>query len=472
MIPVRVADDPLAGVRSIAHEDGGIITSISVHNRPLWFSPMVFATVRGNAHSLVADQIRAFRGALGSGKVATAQAARKSAFTSSLQGSGIAFKESDAVLRAVGEAVERYAAKNGPLEAGIVRATFDELAAAGDMIPLERWNHAGTNEGPCADAADARHRIVRLEGDTRINWMEARSLATGKPWLAPTSHVLFGSFRHLPADTLVAESISTGLASHSSYERAVMSGLCEVVERDAFMGMWAKKLRPSRLSRDSLAAVAGPVRDMVTALERTEFRLEVNDLTPDSGIPVFLATLVSGQPPYAIVGAGCHPDPDIALEKAIAECYMSLVGYAIFDGFDNDGGELRSDTDVVSMHDHGKFYRANDLNHRLAFYLEAPVKEYRREDHPPAPANADALVHRLVALGYDPLVHDLTTPEIRKAGWHVVKVLVPGLLPLYCREFNKPVGCDRLAAYGRGDIFPPGPDSARIVFNEDAHPFP
>jgi ribosomal protein S12 methylthiotransferase accessory factor len=472
-MPARAVADPLAAVRRIAHEDAGIITSISVHNRPLWFSPMVFATVRGNAHALVADQIRSFRDALGSRAPIVPGAARKSAFTSSLSGSGIGFTEADAVLRAVGEAVERYAAKNGPVGAKLVHGSFDELAAGRDMVPLERWNHAGPDEACCANPADARHRLVRLRGDTPVNWMEVRSLATGRPVLAPTSHVLFGSFRHLPGDTLVAESISTGLASHSSRERAALSGLCEVIERDAFMGMWAKKLRPPRLSRESIAAVRGPVRDMAVALERTEFRLVVNDLTTDLGIPVFLATLVAGQAPYAIVGAGCHPDPDIALEKAIAECYMSLVGYAIFDGFDNDGVELAADADVTTMHDHGKFYRANDLNHRLAFYLDAPEKDYRRQDHAAASAmDLDGLVRRLVECGFEPLVHDLTSAEIGDAGWHVVKVLVPGLLPLYCREFNKPLGCERLARYGWGEILPPGPDTARTAFNEHAHPFP
>lgn len=463
-------------LRNVAHEDGGIITNIAVHKKPLWFSSVVFATARSNAHELVSDYIKNFhrakRAAIDATKVDLTR--KKNPFTSSLQGAGLGTTEGDAVIRAVGEAIERYGAKLAPVADRVVHGSFSELKKDYAMIALDRWNHA-LQRSDDLHTMSAKHQIVSLREETEINWIHVSSLSKNREVLAPTSHALFGSFRHFPGEVLLAESISTGLASHSDFDKAVLSGLCEVIERDAFVGMWGKRLCPPRLSKVSMLAASPAVRSLVSCLEKTNFRLTVNDLTSDVGVPIFLATFVSDEPPYTVVGAGCHPDADIALEKAIAECYMSLVGYAIFDGFNDDdnGGALLSDASIDSMHDHGRYYRINRLSERLDFYLSAPEKDYDKGDYCPRDKmDMRELVRRLGELQLEVLVHDLTNDELKNAGWNVVKVLVPGMIPLHCREVNKPLGCARLKKYASGEIFPTSEASLGSGFNVHAHPFP
>ena len=85
------------------------------------------------------------------------------------------------------------------------------------------------------------------------------------------------------------------------------------------------------------------------------------------------------------------------------------------------------------MEDHMTFYSDPDRMRELDFLLHAPAKatadvstRFER-----GPLDELAVVLRsLQQRSLDAIVVDLTLPEIASAGLHVVRALVPGLIPL------------------------------------------
>lgn len=130
------------------------------------------------------------------------------------------------------------------------------------------------------------------------------------------------------------EQSSDGLASGNRPAEAVLHGLCELVERDA----WAlTQLRPwERLqhARIDPASLNDPVVDILCGrIARAGMDLLLLDMTTDIGVPAFLAVIIPGAMAARVDarwtqvcgGCGCHPDPVRAALRAITEAAQSRL---------------------------------------------------------------------------------------------------------------------------------------------------
>src|SRR5262249_19672190 len=97
-----------------------------------------------------------------------------------------------------------------------------------------------------------RHHIryAWFAEDTPLCWTEGRSLTKDEPILIPACLVFIPYFPFLrhKGEVAIAPSISTGQACASTRDRAVLSGLYEIVERDAFMISWLNRLPLPRVN--------------------------------------------------------------------------------------------------------------------------------------------------------------------------------------------------------------------------------
>ncbi len=229
------------------------------------------------------------------------------------QGKGIT--DTDAKLSAAMEALERA------------------IAGAPDVCRSERrWR----------DLVDAGELADRLDGLIAV--AEA-DLATDEviEWIAGVE-LLSGSAISVPYDAVVLDRTrggrfwqsSDGLASGNSHEEAVLHGLLERIERDAYV-LW-QVTNPER--RHARRMAAGAFDDPVIAcLERrmaaAGLELALFDITSDIGVPCFSALLgpadiaTRRRPLYRDVshGGGAHPDPIRAVIRAITEAAQSRLTY-------------------------------------------------------------------------------------------------------------------------------------------------
>jgi ribosomal protein S12 methylthiotransferase accessory factor len=124
---------------------------------------------------------------------------------------------------------------------------------------------------------------------------------------------------------------SNGLASGGSVEDAILAGLYEVIERDAWTLNQYLLDSGMLLTRTPLANVSERIETCIRQIESANLRLHLFDITTDYNIPVFSAMILdlSGRCAGTFGGYGCHLNAEIAAIRAITEaaqarcCYIS-----------------------------------------------------------------------------------------------------------------------------------------------------
>jgi ribosomal protein S12 methylthiotransferase accessory factor len=114
---------------------------------------------------------------------------------------------------------------------------------------------------------------------------------------------------------------SNGLASGNHLLEAIVSGTCEVIERDA-IACHEYAARHATFPNIRLASIPYPsVQELCQRLASAEIKLALTDCTNDTNVPVFMAKIYDQKFPRMspIKGCGAHLDPEIAMLRAITE---------------------------------------------------------------------------------------------------------------------------------------------------------
>lgn len=244
-----------------------------------------------------------------------------------------------------------------------------------------------------------------------IPWIPVPSLgllleSTGQEYLVPLPSVSCPDPAHA-FHPLVSS--TNGLASGFTLAEAVLSGLTEVVERDAFAFVATPTDVRTRLD-DEFRSIAP---DVFGKIETANMSLHVVDVTSDIGIPTYTAYLYADDDGLGVFkGAGCSLDGRLALIRAVLEAVQAR-GIVIAGARDDIFGSQR---------------RAG-----ITSRVRPPVDGYEWTD-PPRPVNLStgtiegdvALIQRLLASrGFDVQLAFRHTPD--SSPVQVVHVVVPGL---------------------------------------------
>ncbi|MGO7446941.1 YcaO-like family protein [Rhizobium ruizarguesonis] len=271
----------LAAIRPHLREFGitrvGLLTALDVLN-----IPVAFAT-RPNSHTL-----------------------------SVFQGKGI---DNDAAMTSAAmEAVETRIAEIAP--ADLTQATVDSMRAEhAAMIDLDNVARCAPDE----------------IGTSPIAWCTGLDILSGSSVFVPWWLVGLDHRGERPAGF---EQSSDGLASGNTPSEAVLHGLCELVERDAWALTQLKSPERLRESRIDPASFGDAVIDVMTdRITRAGMKLLLLDMTTDIGVPAFLAVIMPGNLSdrvdarwsHVCGGCGCHPDPVRAALRAITEAAQSRL---------------------------------------------------------------------------------------------------------------------------------------------------
>ena len=333
---------------------------------------------------------------------------------------------------AVLEALERYAGSRPGGRRTVVRAAYPEVAGHA-VDPQSFGLHApGQRDEP-------GHRYPPYDETAPRRWVWAWSFRRQEPVLVPESLAYYRTRLTHPEDPPLAFETSNGCAVGSCPEEAVLHGLLEVLERDAFLLTWHARLPAPRLDR---AGWADPLARLLAGqIEReTGHTVHAFDTTAEHGIPCVWVLAVDqpgGGGPAVACAAGAHLDPVRALRSALTELGPILAQLRRdYPERAARAAELVADpARVTAMEDHSLLHASPAAAHRLDFLLRpdrCPVPRRRDPPEPAADLCEDLLgaVGRVLAAGLDVLAVDLTTAELRAGGLAAAKVLVPGALPM------------------------------------------
>ena len=381
------------------------------------------------------------------------------------------------VVTAVLEAVERW----GGLQAGgrrtVVRAAFDEVRdVAVDPRALGLY-------APGRYAA-VGFPFTPFRTDLELRWVWAHSFARGEAVLVPEAYAYYGAHVLEPDEPRLAYEISNGCALGGCLEEAILYGLLEVAERDAFLMAWYARRPLARIDLDT--AVDPGIRLLAAHLEESTRRtITVFDTTVEQGIPSVWAIAVdrAGGPDRAtaLCAGGAHVDPERAVVNALRELGPILA--SVDRSYQQNRERVAAmidDSDLVrSMGDHSLLYADRDAFPRLEFLFASresrslvdmaersiPVSDDLGRD-------VEHAIGRYLADGLDVLVVDQTTAEHRAADLACVKVIVPGTLPMtFGHSMRRVDGLPRLFTVP-SQLGDPAPPATTDDLNPHPHPFP
>lgn len=326
---------------------------------------------------------------------------------------------------AIGEAIESYAA--GCWDANeIVYACRSELdGPALDPRELVLYRDEQYAELPYA----------RYSETARLGWLRARSLVSHRAIFVPAIAVLL-DYPAAPGEHLFPSS-STGLAAGETLPDAVLRGVLEVIERDAFLIAWA-----NRLSGRKVEPVTHPdpaVRAYCRAAYRRGLGINLISLPTDAPVHVFMAitTQSTRDGPAAALGLGADFEPAAAARSAIWEAdqvrtilKLQLRNASVRERLDHLTAHPGS---VSALEDHALLYCRHQLMPAFDFLLDQPTQTFTWEaqramncqERLTRLADHFAIEHR------DVLYVDLTPIDLARINLHVARSIIPGYQPVH-----------------------------------------
>ncbi|MGZ8782867.1 MAG: YcaO-like family protein [Gaiellaceae bacterium] len=373
-----------------------------------------------------------------------------------------------AVGAAVGEAVERYSAAYIARER-LVEATAAELGPAAvdpatfGLFSAAQYSSPGFPYRP-------------FTSDTRVPWVDGVDLITGETVWLPAELVFLADVRPGAAGT-IGYATSSGLACGTSADDALERALFELLERDAFMLAWRRRLSPPHLDwsgHPELQAIDD------RCFRPTGVRCVALDLSSLHSLPIVVGVVLAPGSGAALgVGAAANARVEDAWSRALAEAFASRSAcrkLRLLDPerrYDNDG------SDVAGFDDHIRFYGDDERADQAAFLWESSdVRPVSDVESLPGEASGRraALVARIELAGSRAFAVDVTSPDVAAAGLHVIRAVAPGLAALDAAHPYRFLGAPRLLEplpqqlSGRDILTPP------VLTTDDLnalpHPFP
>ncbi|WP_333767579.1 YcaO-like family protein [Streptomyces sp. IBSBF 2435] len=329
------------------------------------------------------------------------------------------------------EGLERYAGTHRRDAGGIVTDSYDNLGEAA-LDPRDCGLYA-----PEAYRDDPM--IAPFDPSRPIPWVHGWSLRDNRPVLVPARLVYYSA--GTAADHFVFE-CSNGCATGSCLEEAVLFGLLELIERDAFLLAW---YGDARLTEIDLGACRSPVlRAMTDRAALCGYDVHAFDNRIDLAVPVVtgLAVRKDGGPGTLAFAAGAAFDPETAVEAAVSEILTYLPHLprqvterpAELAAMAEDFGLVRR------LPDHAALFGLPRMTRYVGSYLEPtavrPPAEVYAEWEDRRPRGLDLredlrwCTAELARAGCDVIVVDQTAPEQRRMGLRTVCTIAPGLLPI------------------------------------------
>jgi ribosomal protein S12 methylthiotransferase accessory factor len=347
-------------------------------------------------------------------------------------GRGLDFQRSQ--LSAIMEALERY----GGMQSGAKRTAVRGSFAANEHQALDP-RRLGLHEDELYDQPDFGYR--RFTPDAEIDWVWGYSLQRHQPILVPEGAVYYGEPLALPG---FAYECSNGCALGGSLEEAILYGLLEIAERDAFLIAWHARLELPEIDLETLTDPA--LRLQLERLRvQTGFELRALDATMENDIPTVLMMAVRREPradqPAFLCAAGSH----LCFEKDIANALGELAPNAGFfaEPYQKNLAHISAMIEnpylCAQLEDHQLLYAHPAMRPSLEFWLrDAPrlpleaitARHESIERFGDLLEDLNGLVRRFQRDGHEVVVVDQSTSEHRALGFHCVKVIVTGHLPM------------------------------------------
>lgn len=315
---------------------------------------------------------------------------------------GKGITKNHAKASAMMEGFERYSAERQACDDTII-ATLDEISQKGEYINPKSLNLP-------KDFKKESLESVKLE------WSLTHDIISDKDYYVPTN-AIYHPYTHDNNSQSLFKSNTNGLASGNILDEAILHGMFEVIERDAWSIFELTHKNYSQISLDSIESDV--VNDALDKFESNGIKIKLMDLTADIKVPTIAASAddtVTKDAGLLTLGMGTHLDPEVAILRALTEVAQSRATQI---------NGAREDTVRADFAREAGYERMKRINKYYFKEEEKQIDLSDIENKSTTSINKDIEIVKdeLMANNIDKILYaDLTRPELDIS---VVRVIIP-----------------------------------------------
>ncbi|GIH73270.1 TOMM precursor leader peptide-binding protein [Sphaerimonospora thailandensis] len=332
------------------------------------------------------------------------------------------------------EGLERYAGTHRRRGTAPVIASYRDLLADGRPV---------LNPADCGfytpQTYEEDHLLSPFDPDREIPWVWGHSLREDRPILVAARLAHYGA--GVDADNFVFE-CSNGCATGSRLEEAILHGLLELIERDAFLLAWYGRARLTEI--DLTTCQSSAIHSMIDRAALHGYDVHAFDTRMDLAVPVVTALAVRRDGGHGTLSfsAAAGFDPETTVDAALSEVltYIPHLPYQVAERHSELEEMAQDYRKVRYLKDHAQLYGLPRMAEHAREYLQPAgirsLSETFGDWERVRPRTGDllddlrSLRDELTGAGFDVIAVDQTTPEQYRTGLCTVTTIVPGLLPI------------------------------------------
>jgi ribosomal protein S12 methylthiotransferase accessory factor len=318
-----------------------------------------------------------------------------------------------------------------------------------------------------------------------LPWVWGWSHGEQRPVLVPEQLVFY---LDRSEDRKFVQECSNGCASGTSAEEALLHGMLELVERDAFLLNWYAGARLPEI--DPAGCADEEIQFVLDRVARLGYRMRLFDMRVDLPVPVVMAVAerLDGGLGRLCFAAGASMDPLEAVRAALAETasYIPGMDERVEARLPDLRRMTRNYSELKELTQHALLYGLPEMAEAADFLLADPDPRPLGElyagwlaERPATLDLADDVRHLTGCLrraGSDVIAVDQTCPEQAGTAIRTLCVIAPHLVPIdFGWERQRALNHPRLHAFLRGElttVHPTGRGYGPTGLNLRPHPFP
>ncbi len=303
-------------------------------------------------------------------------------------------------------------------------------------------------------------------------WEKGFRVRDNKSCLIP-AQLIYWNYQ-INGEVLLRESNTNGAGGFFTKEGALLSGLYELIQRDAFLAFWLNTLSPPKI--DPKTVPHAGFQELVEEASRYGFAIHCLNTTLDTAIPSFIVAIEDLKKtwPAVVIGGGGGANPSQALYHALFEAWSVYYWIRGQEPFELPKNYKPFADSAVGQAERVRLWGSSEYLDKFAFFLKGEEKKFGDYNfNYPSDFNSERdelkeAVYRVESLGegYEVLGFLADHPLLDQLNYFVAQVVVPSFIPLYLRESNAPLGSKRLKEIPKKLGF------SSSELNPWPHPFP
>ena len=207
------------------------------------------------------------------------------------------------------EGFERYSAERQDIDETII-ASLSEIEEFGEYIDPKSLNLPKEFE-------------KKDINDLSLEWSKSIDLISNREYYIPTNAIYHPYISKDDSQSLF-KSNTNGLASGNILEEAILHGIFEVIERDAWSIF---ELTHKNYAQIDISSIENEIIiDIIEKFESEGIKIKLMDFTADIKIPTIAASAddtITKDAGLLTLGMGTHLDPEVAILRALTEVAQS-----------------------------------------------------------------------------------------------------------------------------------------------------